>query len=226
MIRILSKIILKIGYFFIKISKIVYSEPQEENISTWLKDEGDKTLRMQYGLDEKSIVFDLGGYEGQWASDIFSKYCCYIYIFEPIDEFANQIKNRFFNNKKIFVFNIALGSKNSTTKISVEEDSSSIYKKGKSIANIKVKRAVDFFKEKDINKIDLMKVNIEGAEYDLLEHLIKNNFITNIRNIQVQFHNFIPEANKRMKKIQESLQKSHHLTYQYPFIWENWEINI
>ena len=41
----------------------------------WFKDNGDKTHRLNYNLNEKSIVFDLGGYEGQWASDIFSKYC-------------------------------------------------------------------------------------------------------------------------------------------------------
>ena len=37
------------------------------------KDDAEK-LRLDYNLNENSVVFDLGGYEVQWASDIFSKY--------------------------------------------------------------------------------------------------------------------------------------------------------
>ena len=44
----------------------------------WFDIKGDKTLRLQYPLNEESIVFDLGGYHGQWASDIFNKYMCNI----------------------------------------------------------------------------------------------------------------------------------------------------
>ena len=32
-------------------------------------------------LNEKSVVFDIGGYNGQWTSEIFSKYCCAFSIF-------------------------------------------------------------------------------------------------------------------------------------------------
>jgi len=69
-----------------------------------------------------------------------------------------------------------------------------------------------------------MKINIEGSEYDLLEHLLETNYVKIIKNIQVQFHDFVPNAEKRMKRIQEKLQKTHYLTYQYPFVWENWRI--
>jgi cellulose biosynthesis protein BcsQ len=81
-----------------------------------------------------------------------------------------------------------------------------------------------FLQEKDIKRIDLMKINIEGCEYNLLECLIGIGFIKNIKNIQVQFHDFVEDAEKRMMEIQKNLQKTHYLTYQYPFVWENWEI--
>ena len=69
-----------------------------------------------------------------------------------------------------------------------------------------------------------MKINIEGGEYDLLEDFIQSGEIKKIINIQVQFHYFITGAKTRMRKIQKSLRKTHVLTYQYPFIWENWRI--
>ena len=76
----------------------------------------------------------------------------------------------------------------------------------------------------NIERIDLMKINIEGGEYDLLEHLIKTGWIDKIINIQVQFHDFVENAEARMLAIQNDLAKTHELTYQYKFVWENWRL--
>lgn len=37
-------------------------------------------------------------------------------------------------------------------------------------------------------------------------------------------HDFVPDAKRRMQKIQAALSRTHNLTYQYPFVWENWRI--
>jgi hypothetical protein len=73
------------------------------------------------------------------------------------------------------------------------------------------------------NRIDLIKINIEGEEYDVLDRLIEVGLIRSFRNIQVQFHDFVPDAVERMKAIQNKLRLSHRITYQYEFVWENWE---
>ena len=69
-----------------------------------------------------------------------------------------------------------------------------------------------------------MKMNIEGGKYDLLEHLIVRGLILNIENIQVQFHDFVPDAASRMGGIKMNLAKTHVLTYEYESVWENWKI--
>ena len=74
--------------------------------------------------------------------------------------------------------------------------------------------------ENQIGPIDLMKINIEGGEYDLLDHLIDTGFVKNIRNIQVQFHDFVPDAVKRMSSIHGKLMRPHETTYQYLFVWK------
>ena len=43
-----------------------------------------------------------------------------------------------------------------------------------------------------------------------------------INDIQVQFHTFYPDASHRREKIQQELMKTHVLTYNYDFVWENW----
>jgi FkbM family methyltransferase len=197
-----------------------------QNNNRWFADHGDKTLRLDYDLNENSIVFDLGGYEGQWASDIFSKFCCNVHVFEPIKSFASQIEHRFSKNSKIKVHNFGLAPTTTKAQISLAENCSSIIKNSPNCEEIQLFNAFDFISQGLITKIDLMKVNIEGSEYDLLEHLIKTNLISQISNIQVQFHNFFPEAEERMETIQSKLTKTHSLTWQYRFVWENWRLKI
>jgi FkbM family methyltransferase len=220
----ISKTIHKLGAKLIRIAHIMYVNPQEKRCIPWFQDNGDKTLRLNYSLNDKSIVLDLGGYEGQWASDIFSRYCCFIHVFEPVERFANQIEQRFSHNDKIQVHHFGLSKLNQKEQIFINGDSSSTFKTDSDREEIHLVKAINFISEYNIDFIDLIKINIEGGEYDLLEHLLESGFIKNIANIQVQFHDFIPNAEARMIKIQQELSKSHFLTYQYPFVWENWRI--
>ncbi|CAN5249219.1 hypothetical protein BH09BAC6_BH09BAC6_17250 [soil metagenome] len=197
---------------------------QAERVSHWINDNGDKTHRLDYNLNESSVVFDLGGYEGQWASDIFSKYTCHVHIFEPFVLYAENIRLRFKMNPKIKVYAYGLSNLDTIAKLTVNNDASSVFKTGGETVDIKLVKFEDFITTTGINHIDLIKINIEGGEYELLEHLIEKNLVGKIQNIQVQFHDFVPNAAHRMKEIQKQLQLTHKLTYQYEFVWENWTL--
>lgn len=71
-----------------------------------------------------------------------------------------------------------------------------------------------------------MKINIEGAEYDLMEWIISEGLVKKIENIQIQFHDFIENAEARMVNIQNLLGRTHYLTYLYRFVWENWKLKL
>ena len=192
----------------------------------WFEINGDHTLRTQYReLNSNSIVFDVGGYKGQWSSDIFSKYLCTIYIFEPVELYYLDIKNRFQINNKIFIFNFGLSNISIIKKISLKDDSSSFYRDCSENADAQLVSFNEFIIKNKIKKIDLIKINIEGGEYDLLEDIIKNDFIYNICNIQIQFHKISKDSEIKMKYYQKLLSKTHILTFQYKFIWENWKLN-
>ncbi len=232
--KILSRITARSGNALVSISRRLYqfsqeqtglSREQQERFDRWFRDQGDKSLRLDYDLNENSMVFDLGGYEGQWTSDIFSKYGCTVHVFEPVAEFAEWIGNRFRPNKKIIVHNCGLAGENKTVRLALGKDGSSAFKSGEHVTEIRLVRALDFFIEHNISQIDLMKINIEGGEYELLEHLIGSDLIKNIRNVQIQFHDFVPDAERKMRQIQGDLERTHRLTYQYVFVWENWTLN-
>jgi FkbM family methyltransferase len=219
----ISKILNRLGRRLVGYSKFLHINRQEKRCIPWFNDNGDKTLRLEYTLTDSSVVFDLGGYEGQWTSDIFSMYGCSIHVFEPVEEFATKIKQRFSQNHKIFVYQYGLSNQNRQLQIFLNGDSSSTFKSEAISQEIFLIKAIDFIQNNNISSIDLMKINIEGGEYELLEHLLDNDFIANITNIQVQFHDFVPNAEERMTRIQQELNKTHSLTYQYPFVWENWQ---
>jgi FkbM family methyltransferase len=219
----LSHFFKKAGYILIALSNKIYTTPYQRNLANWYKGDPKSELRFNYDLSEISTVFDLGGFKGQWASDIYARYCCDIYVFEPVENYVIDIQRRFQRNKKIKVFNFGLGDKNTELMISRMGDSSSLHK-GPGDEKIIIHCFNDFMKEHNITHIDLLKLNIEGAEYDLLDHILENNLQKTITNIQIQFHDFVDNARVRMEKIQNELKKTHQLTYQQEFIWENWEL--
>lgn len=220
--NLFSVILSKIGGLFKYLSNKVYKSPLKKQKGLFVKQIGSSTKKLSF-LTENSIVFDVGGYEGQWASDIYGMYSCNILIFEPVLDFAAKIKDRFEKNQKIKVNQFGLGDKTETTLINVSADgSSSIKNVSDQKIDIKLVDIMEFIKQNNIQKIDLIKVNIEGGEYALLNRLIDSGYINNIDSILVQFHNFFPEARSEMQKIQSKLKQSHIPVYQYEFIWELW----
>ena len=72
--------------------------------------------------------------------------------------------------------------------------------------------------------MDLLKINIEGEEYAVLDTLYKNNMLTRIDNIQIQTHPFVKKARAKYMKMDYQLNTTHKKTYFYPWIWENWKL--
>ena len=195
---------------------------REEHLK-WIKNKGDKTHRLNYNLNKDSIVFDLGGYKGEWSQQIYNKYKCKIYIFEPVHKFYINLKNKFKNNKNIIIINNGVSDSEKIVKISLDKDASSIFKTNPNGEKIRLINLLNFMEVNKIENIDLIKINIEGGEYEILEDIINKESSHLFNNLQIQFHKFIPKAPARRKKIQKSLSKTHKITYNYDFIWENWE---
>ena len=202
----------------------------EINKEKWNADiNNEKKLRYDYDLNDHSTVIDVGGYEGDFASEIYSRYRCTVFVFEPVSKYVTYLSQRFKNNNSIKIIPRGLGAKNESLTINVMDEASS-YNRAASIHKksteeiISILDALEFIKENNINKVDLIKINIEGAEYDLLDRLIELKYIPACVNLQIQFHDFYPNFQSRYSKIKSELEKTHKLTYSYPFVWENWQL--
>lgn len=199
-------------------------DPFMTEIFRWKKDRGDINLRLKYPLNENSIVIDVGGYMGDYSSDICCKYNPYIFIFEPISAYYEAIKNRFSDNPKVTVIHAGLADEDTKSSISIQDAASSIYSKVESATEeIRLISVIDFIRDHQISHIDLMKINIEGGEFKLLDAMINNNLLDIVNYYQIQFHHFVPGAQAKRKAIQLELEKGFDLQWDYPFVWESWQ---
>ncbi len=200
-----------------------YRPKPPSEIRKWRTVKGDQTLRLDYPLTSESVVFDLGGYKGEWAQQIYDRYKCHIHVFEPVPALAVAMKTHFSTlTDKIHIYDFGLSNKDTTLKLSYSDDGSSFYQSSSTIIDANVKSIIGFLKDNHIHKIDLIKLNIEGDEYAVLNELLDHNFIDNITDIQVQFHDFVPNAKSMRDDIRNRLSQTHECTYNFVFIWENW----
>jgi|TARA_Y100001963_G_C6733662_1_gene425165 FkbM family methyltransferase len=199
---------------------------------------GDNLELTRYDLDlnSESIVFDVGGYVGEWADKVSKKYNCKVFCFEPVKQFYDKIKE--IKNDNIILQEKALGTFSGKEKMMLSGDGSSIEKYGK-----RKNPSHKGFDEKykcsgseeinviDVNEvifefemIDVMKINTEGSEYELLNNLIESGSIEKIKYLQVQFHSFVDGANEMYEDIKDKMNKTHELVLDSRWKWTYWKL--
>lgn len=218
-----KKILDTTGHGFLFLGQSLFGQKSRPEFTQWFGDHGDQVHRLNYPLNAESVVVDLGGYLGQWASDIHARFRCHVHVFEPGNNFCDYIAWRFRENPQVTLHRVGLGDRDHTVALSSEGDRSSVLDRPDAhTTTIEIKQADSYFKAISLTQIHLLKINIEGAEFDLLDHLIANDWLQRIDHLQVQFHDFAPDAPSRRENIRQALTKTHRLTYDYPFVWENW----
>jgi FkbM family methyltransferase len=192
------------------------------------KDDWDNDdLRYDYDLNKDSIVFDLGGYHGIFSKEIYNRYKCNIHTFEPIDYLYDICCQELKGLDKVKLYRKVLGDKNDTVNFYIAGDASSIYmgRVKNEDSYVEMIPIDSYMADENIHEVNLLKMNIEGAEYDLLEYMINKGMLTKFKNIQIQFHdNSVDNWRERYDKITETLNLTHFLTYKFEFKFENWKL--
>ena len=192
-------------------------------IRAWFADRGDQTLRLQFDhLDAGSTVLDLGGYHGDWTAEIVARYGAKTYVFEPIAQFHHGICERFAGDARITPCPFGLGARDEELAMELSADGTGAFVNGSARETVRIVEVGGFLAANGIDVVDLMKVNIEGGEFELLEHLATTGDIGRVRRLQVQFHDFVPDAVRRHARLVEALSRTHRRTWSYHFVWEEW----
>ena len=144
-----------------------------------------KLINLEH-INNNSIILDIGANIGDVTDVIMKKYNPNIYCYEPNISCYNYMLKRFKKNSKIKIFNVAVSNfsgktflyfHNKSTNISEFNERSSL-KKEKDGLDINKKIEVNCINIKEIlekhNQIDLIKIDIEGSEYEVMPEIIKN----------------------------------------------------
>lgn len=205
---------------------ILWREPWRRTFWTafyQFRRENGEAKRWDIALTENDVVFDIGGFEGNWAADIHHRFGCTVHVFEPHPTFAAAIEARFADNPKIVVHDVALGSSDGVLTLSDAGDASSAVSGVQGDIKGRVVDAAVFMAAFE-GDVALAKINIEGGEYDLMPALANARVLDRFRVFQIQFHLYA-EANKAERDtIRAELSKAHRCDWEYPFVWEQWSL--
>lgn len=180
-------------------------------------------LRYEYPeLTKDSIIIDAGGYEGNWFKPMFERYGCRCEVYEPASLFyhkccivSGQICESF---GPIVVHNSALSNRDGVIEIGINGDSTGRF----NVDNRKSVKCVNVSNEVErLGNIAVLKLNIEGMEYDVLMELIETGLVSQVENIQVQFHYNFPGAREEHSLIREALLATHEPEWDSEPTWQN-----
>jgi FkbM family methyltransferase len=167
----------------------------------------------------------LGGYKGEWTNRIVGNYKSNILVVEPIKEFCQSIVDSQGSNPKVIIENNGISTEERTTQISFNGDASSEYLEQTSDKREIICHTLEHYMSKhNINKVDLMQVNIEGEEYPLFEKWITSDILKNFQYIQIQFHRVGDNYEERRQNIHRGMENlGFELRWDYDYVFESWK---
>lgn len=164
------------------------------------------------------IFIDGGAYRGKSVDKAFRiiDNIDLVYTFEPHPYYYKKIKEKFKDNDNIKCINKALDIENGNGKLYIHQKGWKA--EGHTLMKSKIDLKDDYKEIETIDIIDftdeikdnqiILKLDIEGKEYDILEKLIETNYIDYIDTIYCEWHYHKVESisKKRHNKLIKELQ--------------------
>lgn len=186
-------------------------------------------LLYEADLASDDVVLDIGAYTGEWAEKLLEGHSAKVLAFEPDPRNFSKLAKKSKSNPSLTALAYGLGSKDESVAISLEFMGSTIYPGKAKADGIKYAEAcirdiAGAWQELGLEQVALMKINIEGAEFPLLERMIEADLLRRVDCFLIQFHEWHPGAYGRRKRIRRALSQTHSLNWDYHFVWEKWSI--
>lgn len=186
-----------------------------------------ESLRYLYNLDENSVIIDGGGYEGNWFRQMFQKYKCHCHVYEPVHEFftkCSQVATELEEGpeRKIKVHKKGLWQIDTFDEFHIQGDSTGAFagsEKTELVSLVSVSDVVGA-----IGIVDVLKLNVEGSEYCIIDQLEMMGLLPRIKNIQVQCHFNHQEAKTKYAFMKHTLSATHEPEWDSEPIWQNYRL--
>ena len=148
-----------------------------------------------FKVNKGDVVVDIGGNLGLFSYYALCKGAKQVYCFEPSPQSYNCIIENF-NLDNLVVEEAAVGSKDGEVTFNSNENSQTI-----TCGSINLNT---YIKTNNIEKIDYLKIDCEGAEYEIIESLDEQYLTNNIDKICLEYHlNKNGEINTILNKLKK-----------------------
>ncbi|NJK70039.1 MAG: FkbM family methyltransferase [Microcoleus sp. CSU_2_2] len=174
-------------------------------------------------IDSDSLVIDLGANVGQFSEGITSAYQCQCYALEAVPAVYSQIQE----NRLVKKFNYAISDRNEplTIYISDNRECNSISQEAATVYGLQGAISVDgitletFLKNQKIELIDVLKIDIEGAE-EAVFNSTSDATLCNVKQLTIEFHDFVPGSisAEEVKKITSRLKRLGFLCIPFSYL--------
>lgn len=193
---------------FLKGNEWYYHNDLSLNIKT-LGDPGNEWTICPVGINAESVVYSFGaGTNISFDKELSEKFGLVVHLFDPTPK---SIK--FVNDQKLgsnFIFEeIGIADYTGIAKfylpLNPDYVSATLDKMSDSqnIVEVRVERLAEIMARNKHTSIDILKMDIEGAEYGVIDDILKSGI--EIRQVLIEFHHRF--ANKGIKKTRNTIEK-------------------
>lgn len=179
---------------------------------------------LKRGITRDSVIVDLGMNDGRFARDINARYGCKVVGVEPNAKLAIGIGI----SDSISCHNIAISSASGLVKFGIADDNEASHilsdgnlRPGMEIVEVGCVPLATFLSSKDITQVDLLKIDIEGAELEIFEGP-DSDTLQNIKQISVEFHAFLDPAQRpRVQNIMSRMRERGFYCTDFSATWKD-----
>ena len=183
-------------------------------------------------IRQGGVVLDVGAYIGDWCARIIELHQPrHLYLFEPEPGSVGRLQKRFADNDSVTLHAVGLGAADGSLAFVTRGMGSTFYDTGdtgdtngggEDVEYLPIRDVAAVLDELADKQIDLMKLNIEGGEYDVLERMLEKGQVARVHCFMIQFHEWLDGAHGRRNRIRQALRRTHREVWDYPFVWEQW----
>ena len=179
-------------------------------------------LKYSIKLNRTGLVLDIGSYMGNYTGLVLKSNPQLTYwLYEPISEFSSVCVKKFQDMENIVVFQKAVSADGRRIKMQIDglrsRQKSVNFPEGVTIDSISIQEIFD-----SVSEIQLVKMNIEGMEYECLEQLIRTNSLIKAKYLLIQFHNFEKDSQNRRDLLRKQMARDFENIFTFEWMWELW----
>jgi FkbM family methyltransferase len=158
-------------------------------------------------IDSSSTVVDFGASQGEFSHGILSKYGCRVFAAEPAPDLYAAIPR----HPKLTLLPVAITGKNGSINLNIFEGRcASILGKidaaeQSRLVVVETVTLCEFKRRAGVSHIDLVKIDIEGAELEVLETASDEDLV-GIDQVTIEFHDYMfPEHREPVRQAKQKL---------------------